>query len=164
MEKESVLMYENINVNNVLLNNCIYKNKKFKVILSGGGLRAFYGVGCIFVLKKIKSNITGLRVASAGCFAALFLASSLELDKVFSNYKKLNDSYNNNKDLVFTIRSIIEDESFPNNIAELMNDLNVEIVVNKLTKKGLVEGTISNFESREHLIKCVEASCCIPFL
>ena len=163
MDKDN-LMYQNININNLILDDCIYKNKKFKVIISGGGLRAFYGIGCGFILKKFKSNITGIRVASAGCFGALFLASGLDIDKIISAYKKLNNFYNNNKDLVSTIRSIIEDEFVPNNIADIMNDLNVEIVVNKLTQTGLVEETISNFESREHLIKCIEASCCIPFI
>lgn len=164
MEKETALKYQNININNLILDDCIYKNKKFKVVISGGGLRALYGIGCLYTLKNIKSNIIGLRVTSAGCFGSLFLASGLDMDKITPFYKILTESYYNNKDLIHSIRTIIEDQLIPDNIAELMNDLKVEIVVNKITKKGLKEETISNFESRDHLIKCIEASCCIPFL
>ena len=138
-------------------------SEPYKLIISRGGLRLYYGAGIGFVLNKLcKQNIVGIRGVSAGAVIAASIALDQKLPVWLDSYYLLKKNQEERKSLV---ESILEfDETIvPENAHILANKHKLEIVMNQITWWGLKEKVVNHFYSREHLLKCLAASCCIPF-
>ena len=139
-------------------------NEPFKLIISRGGLRFYYGAGIGYALNKLcKQNIVGIRGVSAGSVVATAIATDQILPVWLDSYYLLRKNQEEHKSFIETLLEF-DETILPHNAHILANKNKLEVVMNEITWWGLKKTTINYFYSRDHLIKCVAASCCIPFL
>jgi len=140
-------------------------NKELQYVFSGGGFCGFYGVGIGHIVNNYmdKTKIRGLIGSSAGALNVVFIACGISAVDWYETFHILLRAVAKGKSMVEAI-NISNDEKLPINAHEICNKYNVEIVCSKITPFGLKRVVFSHFSSREELLLCMKASCCIPYV
>ena len=143
------------------------KKKKYHLVIGGGGFRGFYAVGVADAIYKcgIYEQIVGLSGTSAGAIVSVFIACHITKKEWTRTFYTVRDAIKNDGKTTLEALRIAVDQVLPSNAHEICNMKNVQIVA---TEIGLLSGirkkVFRKFESRKHLIQCICASSCIPFV
>jgi predicted patatin/cPLA2 family phospholipase len=146
-------------------NNTI-KNKEYQIVFSGGGITGYYGVGIGHVINNYMSveNIKGFIGTSSGALCCVYIACNISMKDWYETISIVTKEVKNGKTLLQAM-NIANNIVLPENAHELCNKKNVEIVATKISLFGGIKKKIfSNFSTREELLQCLSASCCLPYL
>jgi len=152
------------NIDKIDVSELKFPTKEFDCILSGGGFKGYYLFGAAQILKKmIKNKQIKIRKyigVSIGAIVSVFLLSDIPIHIIRNIYEfaRHNNKYDLNQITIKACQKIL-----PENIHELCNN-KIKILVSELTFKGMVPVYIEKFNSKEHLLKVIQATCYIPYL
>ncbi len=148
-----------------LKNIDVIEHPDFHLVLSGGGFKGYYSSGIAHVINKlgIIDKIKSIRGTSCGALNAVYIACEIDIYKSIHTYDLALSKINNYSDLLECIY-FINDYILPSNAHEICNNKKVEIVSSKITNLQIEKVIFNNFKSKSHLLNCLSASICIPFI
>lgn len=155
----------NLDIMNHQFNNIKYKD--FDLVIGGGGLRGYYHIGSLYILKDLekqkKISIRQIIGTSSGAIASVNYACNINFNKWLESYNEIKNSMLNGLDLHMATITVLK-YKLPSNAHILCNQQNVKIVVAKFNwwPFGFTETIFDNFESFDHLINCLSAAINIP--
>jgi len=155
------LLYEKEISNEVNISNI----PTFHLILSGGGLKGYYlsGISHILYNSNIINKIKSIRGCSCGALGAVYIACNINIYKWTHSYYLVMEEIKKGKNIIDSVY-IVNDLLLPDNAHEICNEKNVEIIATKITNYKFEQVVFSKYESKKHLLDCISASICIPFI
>mmetsp|Transcript_11205 Transcript_11205/g.19148 ORF Transcript_11205/g.19148 Transcript_11205/m.19148 type:complete len:379 (-) Transcript_11205:103-1239(-) len=141
--------------------------EEIDVVISGGGMKGFFSVGCWSVLKTLieKKQISVKRWAGtsvgAGCVA--YMCCGIDPVLWSNTYWRTRRLIRSDGVTIVESFKILSDEVLPDNAHELCSG-KVFISITLLTVFGPKNIIVSKFHSKSDLIEAVTASCSIPFM
>lgn len=143
------------------------------LLLSGGGLSAYYEYGFLKYLdelnKKInKLNINKIYCVSGGAYFAVLYLNKIDINRAIEVYKcefekTTNDPIYKKRYLCDIVKGLLE-EYLPDDAHLICNDI-LNIYVYEVGSYGrYTRRLFNNFESKQHLVDIIIASCSIPYV
>jgi hypothetical protein len=165
-ENEEIILSNNKNTfNNIDTTTFKFPKKTFDIVVGGGGFKGFYNIGAFEIIKQMIVNsqikIRYWTGVSSGAYVCVFTILGIQMNIIKNMYRfaKKNKFRHDINNILSKICNLI----FPSNAHELCNG-KLRILVSEFTIKGLIPVIIDKFESKEHLIKILQATSFIPFL
>jgi len=146
-------------------NNKSLIDKDVQLVISGGGFTGFYGVGIGHIINNYMNTqkIKGIIGTSAGTLCAVYIACNISVLDWYETSQIINSEVKKGYTLLEAMY-YVNNKVLPDNAHILCNQFNVEIVATKVTLFGLEKKIFRYFTSREELLQCICASCCLPYL
>lgn len=154
-----------------LIKNSVYDNinkySKIKIIITGGGISAYYSTGVYAYLKHLSQiyniEIVATSSVSSGAHSCSFIMNK-DTDYMtwLNTYYDLQESHKKGKYVVESAVSCLN-KLVPDNIHELCND-KMFITTTKLTLFGPKWTIHSKYKNKEDFIKKIIASSSIPYI
>jgi len=149
----------------IITNDFSFTNKKFDLIVGGGGFRSYYHVGFFKLFKQIP-NITPRHLigTSSGAISIVYYVCKLTEQEIFRTYELIQEymgpvlSLSLHDAAVKALRIIL-----PPNAHEICSG-KIKIFVSELRWFGFYKKYIEHFNTFDDLILAISASINIPFL
>jgi len=140
------------------------KLSEMDISIPGGGLCAYYYVGVFMALDQLKNKVKIRRIfgTSSGAVGAVAFACNIKMDVWKSQYTFIKEQMSSGKYLSEAFETLFR-KLLPSNAYLLCTD-KVFIHARKLTWTGLESVIFSKYESNDHLLDCIAASCMIPYV
>ena len=138
-------------------------DEEMDLVINGGAFKGYMAGGIGLVLQKygLLKNINSIYGVSAGSQIAIWYIVKNNLKHSLKSYYNLRlyTKLPNKIDLFDINNSFLQDD-----IHEIANKKKISFVATKIRWFSFQKSLLTNFNSKDHLIQCLKASCSLPLL